>query len=155
VKTIIVYSTETGFITKLVTCPDGSTVCQAGDGESIIVPSDDEMALFRQRGDAAMKVEGGVLVAHTPDKPATDGLTDYTWNETTFRWESFRTEDGLAYDARKQRDSLLSDCDWVVTKALEDGESISASWKAYRQSLRDVPLQSGFPASIAWPEKPE
>ncbi|WP_412841983.1 phage tail assembly chaperone, partial [Cereibacter johrii] len=30
----------------------------------------------------------------------------------------------------------------------------AAAWTAYRQALRDVPEQPGFPAEIAWPEPP-
>lgn len=154
-KTLIIYDKETGLVTKTVTCPDSSVECQAADGEGLIVPSDEEMALMRARGDAAVIVSGGVLSAHTPDKPATDGLTDYAWNESTCRWERYRTEDGLAADVRSTRDLLLSESDWVVTKALEDGESVPAGWKAYRQALREITLQSGFPQSVEWPTKPE
>tara|TARA_Y100000816_G_C26105672_1_gene587494 strand:- start:2324 stop:2836 length:513 start_codon:yes stop_codon:yes gene_type:complete len=56
-------------------------------------------------------------------------------------------------DIRSQRDALLSDTDWVVVKAKETGGNISASWKKYRQDLRDVPTQSD-PDNITWPTKP-
>ena len=56
-------------------------------------------------------------------------------------------------DIRSQRDALLSDTDWVVVKAKETGGNISASWKKYRQDLRDVPTQSD-PDKITWPTKP-
>ena len=30
-----------------------------------------------------------------------------------------------------------------------------AEWMTFRQALRDIPLQSGFPANIVWPSQPE
>ena len=57
-------------------------------------------------------------------------------------------------DVRSQRDRLLNETDWVVTKATETGVTVSSAWKTYRQKLRDVPSQSD-PDDITWPTKPE
>ena len=54
------------------------------------------------------------------------------------------------YLVRKQRDSLLQQSD---VYALAD--RITDAWTAYRQALRDIPAQAGFPASVTWPTKPE
>lgn len=54
---------------------------------------------------------------------------------------------------RKQRDKLLAESDWVVIKAKETGANIPAGWKAYRQALRDLPEQEGFP-NVEFPSKP-
>tara|TARA_Y100000034_G_C6790199_1_gene353762 strand:+ start:423 stop:944 length:522 start_codon:yes stop_codon:yes gene_type:complete len=56
-------------------------------------------------------------------------------------------------DIRLQRDRLLNETDWIVTKAKEISTNIPAAWKTYRQSLRDVPSQSD-PDNITWPTKP-
>ena len=61
----------------------------------------------------------------------------------------------LASRVRADRDRRLAACDWIVTRAAEDGSPIPADWKAYRKALRDVPLQSGFPANVQWPNLPE
>ena len=64
---------------------------------------------------------------------------------------------------RVERDKRLADCDWVVTKAIDTGDTVSNVWKAYRQSLRDLPasaspnLNSDYEldlTSITWPTKP-
>lgn len=60
----------------------------------------------------------------------------------------------FAANARTQRDRLLSECDWVVIKSLESGQAIPSEWAAYRQALRDLPQQAGFPVTIDWPVKP-
>ena len=56
-------------------------------------------------------------------------------------------------DVRSQRDRLLNETDWVVTKATETGVTVTSAWKTYRQKLRDVPSQSD-PDDITWPTKP-
>lgn len=61
----------------------------------------------------------------------------------------------FAKAARDSRDKLLADCDWVVVKALESGQTVPGEWATYRQALRDLPQQIGFPTTIVWPTKPE
>ena len=51
--------------------------------------------------------------------------------------------------ARIERDVLLSDSD---VYALAD--RITDELRTYRQALRDIPNQSGFPDDITWPNKP-
>ena len=57
-----------------------------------------------------------------------------------------------AADVRAQRDRLLSACDWTQ---VADAPVDSAVWSVYRQSLRDVPSQAGFPWEVTWPTQPE
>ena len=52
--------------------------------------------------------------------------------------------------ARSQRDSLLAATDWT---ALSD-VTMSAEMATYRQALRDITAQAGFPHSVNWPAKP-
>jgi hypothetical protein len=53
---------------------------------------------------------------------------------------------------RRDRDSKLKDCDWTQAA---DSPVNKEEWATYRQSLRDVPLQEGFPWTITWPTQPE
>jgi hypothetical protein len=62
------------------------------------------------------------------------------------------TDARAAEEVRTKRNVMLAESDWTQAKDIPD--SISTPWAAYRQALRDVPQQAGFPASIAWPEKP-
>lgn len=55
-----------------------------------------------------------------------------------------------ATQARTTRDTKLSESDWM---GLSD-VTMSDEWKTYRQALRDVPGQSGFPYDITWPTEP-
>lgn len=59
---------------------------------------------------------------------------------------------GTEKSARALRNQKLADCDWTQ---LNDAPVSSASeWAAYRQALRDVPSQAGFPYDIVWPKSP-
>jgi len=57
-----------------------------------------------------------------------------------------------AASQRAYRNTLLSDCDWTQ---LQDAPVNQQAWANYRQALRDVTKQAGFPWDIAWPEKPQ
>ena len=52
---------------------------------------------------------------------------------------------------RRSRNQMLSETDWTQ---LEDSPVDKAAWATYRQALRDVPTQEGFPWTVQWPEKP-
>jgi len=60
-------------------------------------------------------------------------------------------EEYLSTTAREQRDELLRQTDW---RALQD-VTLPQAWADYRQALRDIPQQGGFPTDITWPEKPQ
>ena len=60
----------------------------------------------------------------------------------------------LAASARQKRDRLIAATDYLVTPDYPIDPEKLAKVKTYRQALRDIPEQSGFPRSITWPEKP-
>lgn len=49
---------------------------------------------------------------------------------------------------RQLRNAKLAETDWTASSDV----TMSDAMKAYRQALRDVPAQSGFPTDITWPE---
>jgi len=67
-------------------------------------------------------------------------------------WEvsNLPTEDA-GRKIRSQRDNLLSKTDWM---ALSDN-TMTPEWSSYRQALRGITAQEGFPFSVDWPTKPE
>lgn len=58
----------------------------------------------------------------------------------------------LAAQVRAQRNTLLADCDW--TQGRDIPKELSLVWANYRQALRDIPTQEGFPANVTFPIKP-
>ncbi len=59
-----------------------------------------------------------------------------------------------AKSVRATRDTKLAECDWRVIKAAETATTFDAAWATYRQALRDVTTQTGFPWTITWPDAP-
>ena len=62
--------------------------------------------------------------------------------------------DVRASDARVTRDGLIAACDWTQIPDAPLTAAQRAAWATYREALRDVPAQAGFPATINWPTKP-
>lgn len=56
---------------------------------------------------------------------------------------------------RRERDRRLSETDYMMLPDYPIGEAQRASLETYRQALRDVPQQSGFPELFAWPQLPK
>lgn len=50
-----------------------------------------------------------------------------------------------------KRDALLQSSDWTQ---VADAPVDQAAWAVYRQALRDIPQQEGFPDDVAWPVQP-
>jgi len=61
-------------------------------------------------------------------------------------------EAAVAIIIRKKRAELISASDWTQGKDISD--DVSKRWVGYRQSLRDITTQKGFPLVITWPEIP-
>jgi hypothetical protein len=56
-----------------------------------------------------------------------------------------------AASVRTERNRRLAACDWTQ---LADAPVDNLAWAVYRQNLRDVPNQPGFPVTIIWPTQP-
>jgi len=56
-----------------------------------------------------------------------------------------------AESVRNSRTQMLKDSDWTQ---VADAPVDKAAWAAYRQALRDITSQDGFPWTIDWPEQP-
>ena len=87
-----------------------------------------------------------------------DMFSDYTDEDGTVHTKA---EQEQAYTARKneeaatavraERDKLIASCDWMGMSDV----TMSAEWATYRQALRDVTAQEGFPLDVTYPTKPE
>jgi hypothetical protein len=118
--------------------------------------SDDDLARF-----------GVVRVASTP-RPADDHTKDFSvtaeqvggawvekWVATDVSAEEIaqRTAN-QANNVRAERDQKLAATDWTQLIDSPFSNDTNGVWQAYRQALRDVPTQAGFPWDVAWPTVP-
>ena len=75
----------------------------------------------------------------------------YTYTNANGDTESYTIEEiDDAKSVRDERNTLLAETDWwaVSDRTMTQAET------DYRQALRDVPQQAGFPVNITWPTKP-
>ena len=56
-----------------------------------------------------------------------------------------------AKSVRATRDAKLAECDWTQ---VADAPVDKAVWATYRQALRDITAQTGFPWTVEWPDAP-
>lgn len=94
------------------------------------------------------------LVAYQPPAPADDALQTWAWDAGQWRWVATPTTAAVALQVRAERDRLLAACDWRVMRATETGVPMAAAWVQYRQALRELSAQPGFPHTVAWPALP-
>ncbi len=59
-------------------------------------------------------------------------------------------DDRKAEEVRNERNQLISETDWMACSDV----TMSDAWRTYRQSLRDITDQSGFPEEVVWPDIP-
>ncbi len=108
--------------------------------------------------DVTLESTGEVLsFTASPDDDEDYGIALYEQLNTTDLASVAEFTDAMrdeydAYDARILRSQLLTSSDW--TQAPDVPEATRNLWTTYRQALRDVPQQSGFPSTITWPTAP-
>jgi hypothetical protein len=66
-------------------------------------------------------------------------------------YESLNGPDLASAITREERNALIAETDWWATT----DRTMSAEQTAYRQALRDITSQAGWPFDITWPTKPE
>lgn len=113
------------------------------DTESYIEAPPDKV--YNARGTYKVNYSSGVIEDLTPLCPGPEYYYDFV--ET--KW-SIRTE-VLIEKINRDRNKLLADTDWIVAKYTELGQPIPENYRVYRQALRDITLQPGYPENIVWP----
>ncbi len=73
---------------------------------------------------------------------------EVTWN---VRSKTAEELERVAKDVREERNQKLKETDWTQ---VADSPVDKTAWAAYRQSLRDITAQPGFPTSVTWPVAP-
>lgn len=58
-------------------------------------------------------------------------------------------------EARAQRSALFAASDWTQVADSPLSSAARAAWATYRQALRDLPQQPGWPAAVVWPAQPQ
>ena len=115
----------------------------------------------------ASLAEWNVFPVHFADQPVVDALAQrvvelaplYDGQAWIQQWavEALSQDEIDANTAqqaaavRADRNARLAATDWTQ---IADSTADKAAWATYRQALRDVPSQAGFPQSVTWPQEP-
>lgn len=131
-----IYSDTTGQILRIVQTTDIQSQLQSG--ESYIEGSVDDSAYY---------IENGAPVA-IPAKPDQYSVFDFT----TKQW--VQNETMAISDVSLKRQKLLYATDWTQIPNGPLTTQQQAAWATYRQELRDIPSQSGYPFNVIFPTPP-
>ena len=95
------------------------------------------------------QIEGKWYTKYILGPTFTDGETTAAEQEAAYKASKDAEQ---AKSVRTTRGEKLKDSDWTQ---VADAPVDQAAWAAYRQALRDITAQSGFPWTIDWPTQPE
>ena len=124
---------------------------------------------FASAIDSSLEAFGVFRVYNAPAPefdPSTHALEEEqpTFDKSAQRWtqvwvlreltpeEAQQRRDSKAEAVRMDRNAKLTATDWTQGKDIPD--AVSQPWAVYRQALRDVPSQAGFPWEVVWPDQP-
>lgn len=126
----VAYNTKTGDIRQTGECPDY-------EYDNLVV--------------TLMNVMGWGVIPGNAD-PLTEMVVDGETVSKPAHVIDAESVERMANEARQHRNALLTISDWTQGKDISD--EVSQLWQPYRQALRDVPGQAGFPNDINWPVAP-
>lgn len=81
-------------------------------------------------------------------------MKEHEITEEEYNPEDEWTEDQWADMIRRKRDTLISGTDYYILPDYPSTPDGIEAVKQYRQELRDITLQSGFPMNVQWPSLP-
>ena len=92
-------------------------------------------------------IKNGVITL-LPSNPYSYGVFNYDLE----LWE--HDTETATYEVLNKRNQLLTESDWISYRAYETNTPIPQVWLDYRQALRDITLQVGYPLDVVWPTPP-
>ena len=126
-----------------------SGICQESDIDKQNVPTGYALQITENYINwSDFYVSNNTLIA-IPEKP-----NQYsTFNYTTKQWEIDLSQ--LVAAITRKRNSLLLSSDWTQLPNNPLTPEQQAAWADYRQQLRDITSQPGYPTNVVWPVQPE
>jgi hypothetical protein len=134
-KNFIVF-VASGQILRTGSCPDADLPLQ---GENVIEGFANDATQYIQNG----------KVVDMPPKPSGACYFDYAAKQWIL---DYPIQESLV---KSQRDELLYKSDWTQIPNNPLTPEVQNEWAVYRQELRDVPSQSGYPFNVIWPTPPQ
>lgn len=135
----IIYN-QLGKILRVVDTAEDFLIAQKQEGEFI---------LFGTANDATQYIDVETTeIRDIPSKP--NDYSEFNWR--TKQWED--NVDILKKQINLRRSNLLQTSDWTDTVSAQTRLTNYEEWQTYRQALRDITKQEGYPLNIVWPSQP-
>jgi hypothetical protein len=118
--------------------------------------SEDDLKVLNLNADNLVKVE-----EPTTDCPSSDHILvadkdeNNVWTTSWMlktKYENILANKSTEVIMKQRRNHLLKASDWTQNADVPD--SISFAWRTYREDLRNITKQEGFPTAIVWPKEP-
>lgn len=132
-----IYTTATGRISRTIST-DANIDLQLDVGEDYVAGSYNGGLNY---------IDSDKNVVEIPSKPSPHHVFDYDSKQWVL------SQPALALDVAMKRQKLLAASDW--TQLPDVTLANKAAWAAYRQELRDITTQAGYPTEITWPTPPQ
>ena len=100
------------------------------------------------QGSGVEQIDGKWYTKYILGPVFTDGETTAAEQEAAYKTSKDAEQ---AKSVRTSRNDKLKECDWTQ---ITDSTADKTAWATYRQALRDVTAQAGFPWTITWPDAP-
>lgn len=126
-----------------------------------VIKKDNEVILVGVAADASRSyISNGAVVDYTTEQSLAKSQfqRNAKWSNEVFAWVSNLSPDQKTViqenSIKSERDSLLYKSDWTQIPNNPLTVEKQNEWAVYRQSLRDVTSQSGYPFNVVWPTQP-
>jgi len=108
-----------------------------------------ERGYWQTIGDVPQRIIDGYPIGtvEVPLKPS----AIHEWQNGAWVEDPAEVLAALATQARDKRNALLTASDWTQ---VADAPVDQTAWANYRQALRDITGQAGFPETVVWPVEP-
>jgi hypothetical protein len=140
-KSYIVYDSRNGKILRSVFCTEDDSLMQTMETWENIIEG--------QAKDDENYIENNKIFAILA-KPS----INHVFNYETKTWV-LGDVDYVAEEIKVKRNKLLQESDWTQIPNNPLTIEKQQEWAVYRQLLRDITKQPGYPANVVWPQQPE
>ena len=152
-KSYIVFDEQSGEIETWGSCSDEDFQLQKRLNKGLMEGNANSLTHY---------VHANVLIAYTSEQTKEKLHSPgpfYVWSNQSFSWIDTRTFDQKYQDAANEaiskRNELLYASDWTQIPNNPLTKEKQSEWSLYRQQLRDITTQTGYPFNVVWPNKPE
>lgn len=147
-NSISIYSLSNGQYSRTISAPiEDFLLMQVKDGEQGFINVDNPSIQYLETD--------GITLTPIPPKPGEYYVFDYstkTWVDPRSQQQQY---DDAATVVIQQRNELLYASDWTQIPNNPLTTAKQQEWAAYRQALRDITIQPGYPFNIVWPTAPQ